>query len=277
MALVEGSKIDTAAILDKFKTTVVTKILENAYHAGNIPYCRGVQCVPTSIMDHLNNLSTTPFIGQNAAVVSATTILNGLISVVRDLTRVGTFAFTLGRLHTSNSAGYLSDPKIVDAMNRAAALEAAALAYNGKYIDQYTEPERYKEMMDAISAARTAKTEVDTLIAQWGKDHADDTSGSSYTEEIATASGKVIFTKAQVRQAFNGPTDKSHVEYGEIIKAGNLNNLMAAIYSSWNSASRYQHKGYANICHVSCHFNCHSNCHFNCHSACHGWTVIKNA
>lgn len=94
--------------------------------------------------------------------------------------------------------------------------------------------------------------------------------------EIDSMSGKVIFSKARIVQSFGTPSDKHGVQYGNIIKASNLNELFAAIYSQWSTCGLPHYDGEAEICHSSCHSNCHSNCHCNCHNDCHGWTIIRN-
>lgn len=102
MALVQGSDITTEAIIEGFQSAVVNNILSGAYHAGNAPMYRGYQCVPTSIMDHLSNVNKVPNVGQEGDIVNADQVLRGLISLTRNLTRVGTFAFTL---YLENSEG----------------------------------------------------------------------------------------------------------------------------------------------------------------------------
>ncbi len=95
MALIQGSDITTEAIIEGFQKAVVDNILSGAYHAGNPPMCRGYQCVPTSMMDHVDNVNQVPDVGREGEIVSAAQVLAGLISITRNLTRVGSFVFTL--------------------------------------------------------------------------------------------------------------------------------------------------------------------------------------
>lgn len=275
MALIQGSDITTEAIIERFQSTVVEPILAGAYHAGNIPTCRGYQCVPTSRMDHLDNVNTIPDVGQEGDVVSATVVLNGLIALVRNLTRVGSFTFTINHRHSESAASYLDDPTIQSLMADCSAA-AAACTSRASYVTSQlgTYPTNDSEYQTLYAKLQTAQSKLDKGIENWK--NANEGSGKSWLTELANMSGKVIFTQAYARTAFGAPGDTAGVEYGEIIKASNLNQLMANIYSHWYNYSREQYNGSAIVCHTSCHFNCHSNCHYNCHSACHGWTVIKN-
>ena len=104
MALIQGGDITPESLIERFQTAVVTNILSGAYHAGNPPMCRGYQCVPINIMDHINNVNRTPNIGGKGQIVNAKTILDGLIAVTRNLTRVGTFAFQIYMRHTDSGS-----------------------------------------------------------------------------------------------------------------------------------------------------------------------------
>lgn len=276
MALIQGSDITTEAIIERFQSTVVNPILANAYHAGNIPMCRGYQCVPTSMMDHLNNVNTDPDIGDQGDIVSAEVVLAGLIALVRNLTRVGSFTFTVNMKHSESAASYLDDPNIQSKMQECATAAAAAQS-RADYVENQlgTYPSRDDEYNRLYSELQIAQSQLDAAINDWKNNHSE--TGKMWTTELSTMSGKVIFTQAYARNAFGAPGDKAGVEYGEIIKAANLNQLMANIYQHWYGYNRKQYVGSAIVCHTSCHFNCHSNCHYNCHSACHGWTIIKNA
>lgn len=101
MAMEKGSTITPEAIIERFQTAVVDNILQDVHHAGNPPMCRGFQCVPTADMDHINNVNKIPNIGTKNDVVNANTILNGLISTVHALTRVGTFSFVVKMKHST--------------------------------------------------------------------------------------------------------------------------------------------------------------------------------
>ena len=95
MSLVANTDITPAILRTKFQEAVVNNILAGSFHAGNIPMCRGNQCVPVDIMDHLDNVNRVPVIGDKANVISANFLLNGLIALTRNLTRVGTFTYTI--------------------------------------------------------------------------------------------------------------------------------------------------------------------------------------
>ena len=101
MSLYTNGDITNEALISRFKSAVVDNILSGVYHAGNPPTCRGYQCVPSSKLDHINNVQRTPNIGNDGNIVNATTVLNGLIAITRDLTRVGTFAFTVWMRHST--------------------------------------------------------------------------------------------------------------------------------------------------------------------------------
>lgn len=212
MALIQGSDITTEAVIEGFQRAVVDNILSGAYHAGNPPMCRGYQCVPIGMMDHISNVNRTPNVGSDGEIVNAATVLRGLISIVRNLTRVGTFVFTLYMRNSTGGTDYYGN----------------------------------------VSSER-----------------------STITVE-ASMEGKVIFTQSEIRTELGAPANKHGVVYGETIKASNLNELFAAIYSEWAGINKTRYEGSAEICHNSCHYNCHSNCHGNCHSGCHGWTIIRN-
>lgn len=212
MALVVNGDITPEAVIERFQAAVVDNILNGVYHAGNPPMCRGYQCVPIQYMDHVNNVNKTPNIGSDGNIINATTLLDGLISITRDLTRVGTFAFTVWMKHSTSG---------VD------------------------------------SSGNTVPS-------------------STSTEQIDSASGKVLFTKDYIRSNFSNPADIVGTEYGQTIKADSLNQLLYNIFNHWSTTSRHSYSGRAEVCHVVCHNNCHYNCHSNCHSECHGWTLIKD-
>lgn len=104
MALVKSNDITPEALIERFQAAVVDNILSDVYHAGRIPMCRGNQCVPTNMMDHINNVTKVPNIGTKPNVVNAATVLNGLISITRNLTRVGTFAFSVFMRNTEGGS-----------------------------------------------------------------------------------------------------------------------------------------------------------------------------
>lgn len=272
MAIIQGTDITTESITTTFKTTVIDEILKDCYHAGNIPMCKGYQCVPTNMMDHLNNVDTNTNVGEKADIVNATIVLNGLIAMIRNLTRVGTFSFTVNMRHSESGANYLDDPAVKAAMKKASDDAAAVVKYttNNNRLNQ-TEYQRL------LAAARDSQAAAEKAIQKWKDDHqnVEDSGGKSWTTEIGALSGKVIFNKSYIRQSIGAPADTANTEYGNIIKAADLNKLMANIYQHWYNYDREKYTGQAIVCHTSCHFNCHSNCHFNCHSACHGWTLIK--
>lgn len=95
MALEQNNDITPQALVERFQAAVVDNILSGAFHAGNPPMLRGNQCVPIEMMDHINNVNRIPTIGNKNDIVNATSVLNGLINLTRNLTRVGTFAFTV--------------------------------------------------------------------------------------------------------------------------------------------------------------------------------------
>lgn len=275
MAMIQGSDITTEAITEAFQKAVIDKILsEDVYHAGKIPMCRGYQCVPTNMMDHLDNVKKNlkVDVGQTADTVSATVVLNGLINAAKNLTRVGSFAFTVNLRHTESAASYLDDPAVSSAMKQAAEAAAEAVRIGNTY--PYDKNPDYGPAQQRAKAAQAA---AEAAINKWKADHANDTSGDkSWTTEEGHLEGKVIFSKAEIRESFGAPSDIANTKFGETIVASNLNTLIANIYNHWYNYDRKKYEGSVIVCHTSCHFNCHSNCHYNCHSACHGWTVIKN-
>lgn len=101
MAMEKGNVITPKELIDRFQAAVVDNILKDVYHAGNPPMCRGFQCVPTADMDHIQNVNKIPDIGERGDMISAETILNGLIKTTHALTRVGTFSFIVKMKHTT--------------------------------------------------------------------------------------------------------------------------------------------------------------------------------
>ena len=102
MPILANSDITPNILISRFQANVVTPILSGAYHAGHIPMVRGFQAVPSTIMDHLTNVNRVPEVGEKPDIVNAVRLLDGLIDLTRNLTRVGTFTFTLW-LRNSNS------------------------------------------------------------------------------------------------------------------------------------------------------------------------------
>lgn len=94
VALQTDNIVTPQDIITGFTTTVVNTILSGIYHLGNLPMEGGFQCVPTNLMDHINNLSTIPNVGSVDTEVNALMIYNSLVAIVTNLTRVGTFAWT---------------------------------------------------------------------------------------------------------------------------------------------------------------------------------------
>lgn len=100
MSIVATSDITNESVIERFQSAVVENILNGVYHAGNPPMCRGFQCVPIAYMDHVSNVNKTPNVGNDGTIISATQLLNGLIDITRNLTRVGSFVFTLWKKNT---------------------------------------------------------------------------------------------------------------------------------------------------------------------------------
>lgn len=95
MALQDNDTITPEALVQKFQEVVVNNILKDVYHSGRPPVKSGYTLVPVSVMDHIDNVNKTPNVGGKNSTVNATIILNGLINLVRNLTRVGSFAVTI--------------------------------------------------------------------------------------------------------------------------------------------------------------------------------------
>lgn len=99
-----GNAIQRADLINVFNLVVVTAIKANAYDRTNPPMESSYQCVPSSMMDDINNLPT-PSVGVVNGKISAATLANALISTTQNLTRVGTFTYvrTLHESHTVKS------------------------------------------------------------------------------------------------------------------------------------------------------------------------------
>ena len=95
MALQDNDIITPEALVQKFQEVVVNNILKDVYHSGRPPVKSGYTLVPVSVMDHIDNVNKIPNVGGKNSTVNATIILNGLINLVRNLTRVGSFAVTV--------------------------------------------------------------------------------------------------------------------------------------------------------------------------------------
>lgn len=282
MAIIAGSDITTEEIVQAFKELVVNKVLKadsvynhDAYHAGDIPMCAGYQAVPTEKMDHLDNLNRdidSMNIGEKADIVNADVILRGLIGATQALSRVGNFAFTVNKTHSESGASYMEDPTVKAALQKASNDAAAAMAIANSYAG--TKDPKYAT---AAAQAKASQAAAEKAIQDWKNAHQNQggSGGSSWTELIGSQTGKVIFTKSKIRKDLGAPSDTANTKYGEIIRAQDLNTLMANFYTEWANHRCDPYNGNVEVCHTSCHFNCHSNCHFNCHSACHGWTLIK--
>lgn len=104
MALSTDQIINPSDIVSGFTASVVNSILSGAYHTGNPPMEGGRQCVPTYMMDHINNLPRTTSVGSTNTIVTASTIYYSLMSIVANLTRVGTFSW----VRTFNTEGVIS-------------------------------------------------------------------------------------------------------------------------------------------------------------------------
>jgi hypothetical protein len=92
-----GSRINHTDIVNSFVNAVVTPILSGAAHSGNPPMKNGYQCVPSRMLDHYNNVTKAPAGLQNSGnnTIDAEFLRDALITIVRNLTRVGTYSWVL--------------------------------------------------------------------------------------------------------------------------------------------------------------------------------------
>ncbi len=95
MALQENEIITPEALVQRFQEVVVNNILKDVYHSGRPPVKSGYTLVPISIMDHIDNVPKVPSVGAKDSTVNAAIILQGLINLTRNLTRVGSFVVTV--------------------------------------------------------------------------------------------------------------------------------------------------------------------------------------
>ena len=102
MALTQSNVIANEDVISQFQSAVIDRILAGVSHAGNPPMCRGFQCVPTAEMDHIANVKKIPDIGDDGTIANAARLIAALISITNNLTRVGTYSFTL-QYKTTNS------------------------------------------------------------------------------------------------------------------------------------------------------------------------------
>jgi hypothetical protein len=137
MALEQTHDITPESLIERFQSAVVANILKDAYHSGRIPYCRGWQCVPTHMMDHINNVNRTPSIGNKGTIVNAQTVLDGLISVTRNLTRVGTYSYSLWKDHTESGTDRWNNKRPYKAWIEFIASSSAKVIFTQSYINSY--------------------------------------------------------------------------------------------------------------------------------------------
>lgn len=93
MAMNQGNQIQTSSIIEKFTNDVKNTILSGAYHAGNIPYCQGYQCVPTAMLGNVDSIQSPEGVGTAGNKITASQVYTALIDVTTALTRVGSFSF----------------------------------------------------------------------------------------------------------------------------------------------------------------------------------------
>lgn len=112
-----GNIIEYTDIINVFKSSVVNTIIANAYDIKNPPLDGQYQCVPSSIMDSVDNIVINN-IGTTGQRISASSIVNTLVSMTTNLTRVGTFTY-VRRLHesyrveSSNDKGGLTQGEVL--------------------------------------------------------------------------------------------------------------------------------------------------------------------
>lgn len=140
MALELGNDITPEALIQRFQTAVVDTILDGVYHAGNPPMCRGFQCVPTSKMDHINNVNKMPHVGNKKEIINADTILNGLIETTRALTRVGTFAFTVNMRESSEGVDRAGRPHAEYEHFNPVDSKAGKVLFTADYVKEFGRP-----------------------------------------------------------------------------------------------------------------------------------------
>lgn len=87
-----GAKISVSSILNDFNSTVIQAIKANAYHSGRLPTEGGYQCIPSSMLDNINNIQM-PYIGSTGSEITANTIYSNLVALTANLTRMGTFSW----------------------------------------------------------------------------------------------------------------------------------------------------------------------------------------
>lgn len=113
MAIAENSKINTQDLINRFKEIVVTRILDGVVDSTNCPMVQSmngkVPAIPPELLDSKKNVNANMNLGSNdSTVISAAQILNEIIRITRDLTRVGTYVVVLRKKKTRsgvNSAG----------------------------------------------------------------------------------------------------------------------------------------------------------------------------
>ena len=87
-----GDTIKRVDIINKFNTAVVNKITKDTYDLVNPPMDDIYQCVPSDMLDNLDNITVSE-IGLIGQKISASTLVNALIETTKNLTRVGTFTY----------------------------------------------------------------------------------------------------------------------------------------------------------------------------------------
>jgi len=92
MAVAVGNAINVADIANLFNSTVIANITSGAHHLNNPPMDGSYFCVPSNMMDDINNLPTPSF-GVSGGKITASSIATALINVTQNLTRVGTFSY----------------------------------------------------------------------------------------------------------------------------------------------------------------------------------------
>ena len=91
-------------MISVFNTNVINAVKANTYHLNNIPTCVGYQCVPSNIMDRLDSLPTLHEVGVVDGKIEAKSVVDAMVDVTRNLTRVGTFSYVV-RMRTTDRYG----------------------------------------------------------------------------------------------------------------------------------------------------------------------------
>jgi len=226
MSIQANTVVTPEMLIDRFQAAVVNNILQGVYHSGNPPMLRGIQSVPSSIMDHLHNVNRTPSIGDTTNPINANSLLRGLIDITRYLTRVGTFTFTIMIEVSDTRTGNTGSVQVHDA-------NSGKAIFNTGYIRHgFTNP---SDIQNTVFGGTISASNLNQLFAN-------------------------IFQHWASSDRYHhvGTTTICHLSCHSNCHNNCHTNCHATCHM-WGNPAGQTH------CHSNCHSNCHTDCHL-CHA-----------